>query len=110
MPEQCGVHQHNGQEHAPSLGCNEHCTRSKGHSGLHGEKQPGDDCMCLFKVGLDSRDRPEFEGWVPCPLHARAAEMRELLRRWTGIWGPEALKSNQTLAEDTRALLEATHA
>ena len=82
MPETCGVHQHNGQEHAYSLGCDEHCMRSKGHSGSHGEKQPGDDCNCLFKVGLDNRDRPEFEGWVPCPLHARAAEMRELIRRY----------------------------
>ena len=60
------------------------------------------------QAGLDRWEEPD--DLIFCPLHAHAAEMRELLRRWTGIWGPEALKSNQTLAEDTRALLEATHA
>ena len=107
MPETCGVHQHNGQEHAYSLGCDEHCMRSKGHSGSHGEKQPGDDCNCLFKVGLDNRDRPEFEGWVPCSLHARAAEMRELLTILVDDFD-NALEQKPLVMQEARALLEET--
>ena len=29
----CGVHAHNGAQHAPSLGCKEICTEPKGHNG-----------------------------------------------------------------------------
>ena len=41
-----------------------------------------------------------------CPLHARAADMRELLKRWVG--NPDWLDTDLSLPKDTMALLEET--
>ena len=73
-------------------------------------------CGCLVHQpeislinGMMSIDRPAY--LERCPLHTRAADMRELLKDWVEWYdSPSHGRGCGTLATEARALLEATHA